>query len=90
MRYQRAPSAIHRVVEGKAVLLRPEDGEYFDLNEVGTRIWQLLAEPHGVSELTESLLAELEVTEAELERDLRAFLRDLERAGMISPEEPTP
>ena len=75
---------LFRELQGEAVLLDLRSQHYFGLDEVGTRIWQLLAE-HGRAELVlKKLLQEFDVDEASLTVDLAEFLTRLESAGLIS------
>ena len=46
---------------GEAVILHLKSGEYFGLNEVGARIWNLIQEPKRVDAVLESVLEEYEV-----------------------------
>lgn len=70
-------------LDGEAVILNVETGLYHGLNEVGSRIWQLVRQPRRVLELKEQLLAEFDVDEQELGPDLLAVLADMQRAGLI-------
>jgi hypothetical protein len=72
-----------REIGGEMVLLDVEAGIYFGLNEVGTRIWSLLAEGATLGEVEERLLGELEVDRETLETDLRGLVRDLTAQGLI-------
>jgi hypothetical protein len=74
-------------LDGESVILNVETGLYHGLNEVGSRIWQLVREPLRVSELRERLLAEFEVDERELGPDLLAVLAEMQRAGLIEVRE---
>ena len=74
-------------LDGEAVILNVETGLYHGLNEVGSRIWQLVREPRRVSELRAQLLAEFEVEEDVLGPDLLALLADMQRAGLIEVRE---
>jgi coenzyme PQQ synthesis protein D (PqqD) len=81
-RYVRNPEFVFRRIETEIVLLpvRRNMGDLesiFSLNEVGGRVWELLATPRSLDELRASVVQEFEVTDAEAERDLRAFLDEL-------------
>ena len=52
-------------VQGESVILQIETGQYFGLNEVATRIWQIIQEPVCV----ESMLGILE-SEYDVERTM--------------------
>jgi hypothetical protein len=68
---------VFRELDGEAVLLHLEDGVYFGLDPVGTRLWQLI-EQHGVlRQAHAAALAEFDVTPDVLERDLIVLVRQL-------------
>ncbi len=73
-------------VGNEAVLLDLKSERYFGLDEVGTRIWQLLQEKGRIEPLLETLLAEYEVSPERLRADLAELLGRLEEAGLIQIE----
>jgi hypothetical protein len=70
-------------VNGETVLLDLGSDFYFGLDEVGTRIWQLLNEKKAVGEIVELLLEEYEVERETLEQDMNELLGNLLEAGLI-------
>ena len=68
---------------GESVLLDPTSGRYFGLNEVGSRIFELLGEPRSVSELVEILVQEYEVGESRLRADVEAFVSEMMSRGLV-------
>ena len=80
---ERSPDALHRTIDGRAVILHAETGTYFSLNPLGSRIWELLARGRTQASLCEELLAEFEVAPEVLERDVSSFLHELESAGLL-------
>jgi len=74
---------VFRDLAGEAVILNLVSGTYFGLNEVGTRIWNLLAEHGSTEQVLASVLAEYEVEEAQLRQDLEALLQALTEKGLI-------
>ncbi|MBT8039530.1 MAG: PqqD family protein [Gammaproteobacteria bacterium] len=74
-------------VSGETVLLDLASEQYFGLDEVGTRIWQLLNDRKTISEMVDILLNEYEVQRGPLEADVRELLRTLMEAGLIRAEE---
>jgi len=64
-------------VSGETVLLDMQSESYFGLDEVGTRIWQLLQEKHSLQEVFDVMLEEYEVEEKQLEKDLNELLNKL-------------
>ena len=71
-------------VDGETVLLDLKSESYFGLDEVGTRIWQLLNEGSDLRSVFDTLLNEYEVDEKQLDKDLQDHLAQLVEAELIS------
>jgi hypothetical protein len=79
-----SPDAVFQEVEGEAVLLHLAQGKYFGLDEVGTRIWQLL-EAHGsAGAVLDRMLEEFDVEPERLESDLDDLLQALAENGLVT------
>jgi hypothetical protein len=81
-----SPDVLYQTIEGHAVLLDLAGERYYSLDDVGTRIWQLLAEQSDVSTVLERLLDVYEIDRASLTRDLTAFFDRLASAGLVRVE----
>ena len=68
---------------GEAALLDFKSGMYYGLDEVGARIWKLIAAPRTVGEICDALMAEYEVEPAVCERDVIALLGELAVRGLV-------
>lgn len=81
--------AVFRDLDGEAVILDLNAGTYFGLNEVGTRIWRLLAENGNLRAVFDALRAEYDATPDTLERDLLALVSRLveARLGQVTGRE---
>jgi len=74
----RAPEhVLMRELQGESVLLNLESETYFGLDEVGTRMWQVLTVAPSIQVAYEALLAEYDVTPEVLRQDLEALLGQL-------------
>ncbi len=83
-----SPDALFQEIDGEAVILDLASSSYFGLDGVGVRLWQLLeADPHLQSACGQ-LLAEYEVSPAELERDILTLVEQLREAGLVRIENP--
>ena len=82
----RSPDQVSGDLDGKVVLLSIENGEYYNMNEVGSRIWTLLEKPMTVAALIDTLLAEFEVERAMCEREAMAFLKQLQKDKLLRIE----
>jgi hypothetical protein len=76
-------------VKGESVLLNLENDRYYGLDDVGTRMWQLLAEHGDTATVVQRLLNEYvgEVDQATLERDLSELIERLAKTGLITVDE---
>jgi len=71
-------------VDGETVLLDLKSESYFGLDEVGTRIWQLLNDGSDLRSIFDTLDDEYDVGEKQLKKDLQDHLTQLVEAGLIS------
>lgn len=71
-------------LQDEAVLLNLDSGQYFGLDEVGTRIWNLLAESKALPQIVSAIVEEYEVDSARCEADLLKLLHDLEAQGLVA------
>ncbi len=79
------PRHLSSNVAGETVILGMEDGQYYGLNPVGTRIWDLLRDgPHTVGAIIAHLLAVYEVDEPRLREDVLNLLADMIQRGLVS------
>jgi hypothetical protein len=67
---------------GEIVILSLDEGIYYELNEVGARIWNLIQQPCSVKTVRDALLAEFDVETKQCEEDLLTLLRDLIQRGL--------
>lgn len=82
----RSPDQVSGDLDGKVVLLSIENGEYYNMNEVGSRIWELLAKPLTVAALIDQLLTEFEVDRETCEKEAMAFLDQLQKDQLLRIE----
>jgi hypothetical protein len=77
---------LFRELDGEAVLLNLERGIYFGLNEVATRMWQLMAERHSLAAVLDTLAGEYDADQKVLEADLLELGRQLCANGLARVE----
>lgn len=65
------------------VILNLKNGVYYELKEVGTRVWNLIQQPRSVQFILDSLLEEYEVDPERCEVDLLTLAEDLVKHGLI-------
>ena len=63
-------------------------GEYYSLNDVGQRVWQLCDGSRSVNDLVSVICQEFEAPTEAIETDLLELLADLMAAGLLEKTEP--
>lgn len=70
--------------EPTTVLLHPRTGEYYTLDEVGSRIWELCDGAHTVAEIAAVIAKEYNAPPGEIERDALELLNELEAEQLVA------
>lgn len=78
-----APDVLFRIVDDEALLLDVRSGRYFSLDEVGTRIWELVDRHRSASAVVQSLDQEYDAELAVLWTDVQDFLATLARNDLL-------
>jgi len=81
-------SVVAAEVDQQAVLLHVDTGVYYGLDEVGARIWSLLAKGQSTSIILTTLIEEYDVDPAEVHHDVSAFIDRLLELGLAQVVEP--
>ncbi len=88
-RYVTVEGCVSCDMNGEKVVLNTASGIYFGLDGVGTRVWELLAGPHSLDELLDSLFDDYDVEKDVLKNDVAAFVGKLHEHGLISTVDKT-
>ena len=78
------PDVLHQELGGETVLLNLSNENYFGLDEVGTRVWQLLGETHSANAVVTRLIEEYDVSAEQLRTDVARLITELVTAGLVS------
>jgi len=84
-RVQISDSVLYHALDGGIVLLNMTSEQYYGLDDIGKRMWELLLELGNVTEVVERLAAEFDVDRARLQADLAVLVDKLMKAGLLSP-----
>ena len=71
-------------LDGEKVMMDLEKGQYFALNSVASRIWEVIESPISVNKVVDTLLEEYEVEREECEKSVLEFIKGLEDASLVS------
>jgi len=82
--FTRSPQVVAAAVGDKAFLLHIEDWVYLELNESGSRIWELLEEGKPVDRVVEDLSRDFNVEHELCASDTTEFLATLETKHFVT------
>lgn len=68
------------------VMMDLDQGKYFSLNPVASRIWDLLEKPLKINELCGFLMDEYEVDSAQCRREVEEHLEEMVSLGLVLRE----
>jgi hypothetical protein len=71
-------------VDGEAVLMNLDEGDFSSLKSTGLQIWQMLDEPKPVSQICAGLLDQFDVEEEVCREQTLGFLAALHDKGFIT------
>jgi hypothetical protein len=83
---QRKPGILFNEIDGEVVMLSIENSEYYGMDKVGSRIWQLLENPLSFNELVTILMDEYEVTEEKCCQETKNFLNKITEKKLLIVE----
>lgn len=72
-----------RQVGDETVILDLVSGLYFGLDEVGSRVWELIAQGESLAAICRMLVAEYDVPADTLASDVASLVGDLQERGLI-------
>lgn len=79
----RTPDQISGVLDEQAVLLSIENGAYYQMNRMATKIWAVIERPCLVSDLIQLLQDDFDVDHALCEREVITFLSQLQKDNLL-------
>lgn len=80
---QRSEDVLYQEVGGEAVLLDLASEQYFGLDPVGTRIWNLVDGESKLDRIHATLAEEYDAEPARIGEDLLALAQSLAQAGLV-------
>ncbi len=81
--FMAADGVLFQIVADESVLLNTNDNQYYGLDDVATRMWQLLMEYGDAEAVIRQILDEYDVEEPVLREDFAALIAEMEQNGLI-------
>lgn len=82
-RIQRKAGIPWKRLEAEAVILDLQSGDYFELDEVGCRIWEALDGEQTLETHAQSIAREYEADPEQVRSDVMAFVAELFQRGLV-------
>lgn len=79
----RTESVIHSEIDGVIVMLDPDAGRYYELDEVAKRVWNLIETEAPVASVRDALVAEYAVDARTCLTDLLTFVEKMAAHGLV-------
>jgi hypothetical protein len=80
---QRKDNILSSEIDHEMVLMSIENSEYYGLDQIGTRIWQLIEKPQSPNELVNILVNEYDITREQCMEDTLSFIEILAEKNLI-------
>ncbi len=81
---RRVDGVLAQEAQGQTVLLRPGDGSYYALRDVGARIWELCDGRRSVSDIVDAICADFDAPAGVVEGDVLEFVAELRSEQLIA------
>lgn len=74
---------IAKDLQGETVLLNMKNGDYFTLNNMGTKVYDHICQGMTIKQITESLFEEYEVGYDQLRNDVLTLVDELRKKDIV-------
>jgi hypothetical protein len=79
----RSDKAASRIIEGEAVIVVLDQQQTIVLNEVGSRIWEIIDGEKNIDSIVQAITSEFDSTYGVALEDISVFLEDLAQRGAV-------
>jgi|ERR1700754_3568178 len=83
------PTVTHEIIDGEAVIINLDSGNYYSLVEEGSLIWSLVEKGASASELQNAILQSYQGDAQEIDRGVQELLAQLQQENLIVPVDGT-
>jgi len=79
------PTVTHETIDGEAVIINLDSGNYYSLVEVGAFIWDLVGNGASATEVQEVVLQNYQADAPDVDRGVQELLAQLQQENLIVP-----
>ena len=84
------PTVTHETIDGEAVIINLDSGNYYSLVEAGSFIWALVDKGASASEVQDVVQLSYEGDAADIDQGVQQLLAQLQQENLIVPVDGTP
>lgn len=82
--YKQTDTQVSTTLAGESVILNHQKGTYYNLNEVGSMVWQCLSlGKKSLDELVLEITSKFEIEEETSKKDILELLEDLKNENLV-------
>ncbi|WP_232282922.1 lasso peptide biosynthesis PqqD family chaperone [Pedobacter sp. BAL39] len=81
---ERNPEIMATAIDGEFVMMSIETGKYYGLNNIGSRIWELIEKKSDVTSICHQLTEEYNVIEDECNQQVIELLEQMKAQNIIN------
>ncbi len=78
-----APKVIHEIIDGEAVIIDFDTGNYYSLDKVGTEVWEFIERSANLRDIREALCGRYDGPREQIERAVDEFVAELQRENLV-------
>ena len=79
------PTVTHETIDGEAVIINLDSGNYYSLVEVGSFIWGIIEKGASASEVQNQVLQTYQGNATDIDRGVQELLAQLQQENLIVP-----
>ena len=79
------PTVTHEIIDGEAVIINLDTGNYYSLVDVGSFIWGLVEKGASASDVQNVILQTYQGDEQDIDRGVQELLTQLQQENLIVP-----
>jgi hypothetical protein len=80
---KRTEGIVEVEIDGELVMMSIENGAYYGLDTVASRVWELIENPQTIKVICDQLLEEFDVTKEQCLEDIFTFLNAMDEQKVI-------
>jgi Coenzyme PQQ synthesis protein D (PqqD) len=80
---QKKERVISQNVDDQAVIVDLESSHFFNLNKIGTIIWEQIDGQKSLTDIAGYICGKFEIPEEQALEDVRDFLADMQKKGLV-------